>query len=213
MKKAGLFCALLLLLASVSCNMEKRLYRNGWYKEKNVREEFSPAQKNAPAAIEKEKYTGIQFNNPAPVEFFSSPDFIVPAIAPQKVKVLPEENEMCPGDTVRKKMTYREASNSIAKKGSKVHTSAMSIYNLSLISLWTSIFLVPGFVLAIITLSLAASAKKKVRATGDCVDENVDIIDAGKRIAWGVLTGTLIIGIVVLALWVILLAINSLPGS
>jgi hypothetical protein len=192
------FCCLVLL---GSCTMEKRLYRNGWYKENKARTALSISRNSSENLPEEKEIAGMQRSKPATGEIPSSLDLkAASTITIQTVKQLTAKNKVQPGDTARKKMTYQQARDTIEQKGRTIHPSAMNIYNLSLISLFASIFLVPGLVLAILTLCLAASAKRKVIATGDCVNENLDIIDAGRRIAWGVVAGTLIVGIILLTI-------------
>jgi hypothetical protein len=195
------------LLAFASCNMEKRLYRDGWYKEKNTQHAFSTKQQTiTEAAITNE----IQEVPPLPDSILpaaTKTDTAIPfpASIKEKIETLRKTKKELEGDPIIK-MSYADARASMAKKGCKPNSTVMAFYYMSLISIiccWFGF----GFLMAIIGLIVSVFAINAA-AKGDCVEENMAIVKAGRRICWGVIIGTLILALLVLS---IVLAILSSP--
>ncbi len=179
--------------------MEKRLYRNGWYHEKNKGVSYSrgfseSANENS---IEKsdsvtlEKLISNSSKNP---EIRDSN----PIVSLQNKNQSIQEIKSNSGDPIVK-MTYSQARVEMAKKGCQPNEAATNTYYLSLasiISVWFGI----GLLLTIFTLFYSVYAINKVIASGDCIEENLAIIKAGRRICWGIIIGMLILASIVIGI-------------
>lgn len=198
------------LLAFASCNMEKRLYRDGWYKERNKQNSFSAKQQIVPEAAITDEIQAKKVSH--------QPDSILPTIAKtdsaipfpvlikEKIKTLQETKKELDGDPIIK-MTYADARASMAKKGCKPNPTVMAFYYLSLVSIiccWFGL----GFLTAVIGLIVSVFAVNAAARDGNCVEENMAIVKAGRRICWGVIIGILILTLLVVS---IVLAILSSP--
>lgn len=214
MKNVSFFILAITLLLATSCNMEKRLYRNGWYIEKNKSHSFS-----ATPGISQET---VVANEIQPEELPSTihpetlpptPDTLVPAVensdrsariteVKQKIKALRKEKQEMAGDPGR--MTYAQARASLAKHNCEPNRFAMTVYWMSFASIFASVFGF-GLIVALVALLLSVFAINSVVAADSCVDANLAIIEAGKRMCYGVLIAWLILSVLTLLFVLILL--------
>jgi hypothetical protein len=107
------------------------------------------------------------------------------------------------------RMTYAQARKQMAEKGCKPNGMAMAIYYMS----WASVVLCwfgLGFILALVTLLLSIFATENVLKEGSCMDENLAIIAAGKRICLLLLIWTAIITVLT---FLLILGILALVGG
>ncbi|CAN5885575.1 hypothetical protein BH11BAC7_BH11BAC7_07270 [soil metagenome] len=199
MKDLLLFLVLFCLLTGTSCNMEKRLYRNGWYVEKNKKSSFT----NTP-----ETTSGSFIANEIKQQTKSSlPDTVLqverntsnPPLVKleQKIKKLRKVQTQMRGPVPR--MTYSQARAAMAKQGCTPNKAAKTVYIMSIISA-AGMFFVFGIFLVFVTLILAVFAADRVVEDGSCVNENLAIVEAARRICLGALIGMLILVFVFLAL-------------
>jgi hypothetical protein len=194
------FLLFTVLFVSGSCNMEKRLYRNGWYTERTHHVPSSQEQATgntiAPTDITSKDSIPVQDSiaaaSPVKRDTIFSP-------LEKKLKELRQKQKALQDDPIVK-MTYAEARASMAKKGCQPNKAATTVYFLSLASLITLLFGI-GFFLIIGTLIYSIFAINKVVADGNCVEENIAIIKAGQRICWGILIAMAIIALSVAALF------------
>ena len=215
MKALIIFLAAACMLLAASCSMEKRLYRNGWYIEKQTPKSFpaSPGISQKPFAAGK---AGQKETAAIILEEDSAVICSAPAADTSSFKSKLQEKRKIKtttkGDPLVK-MTYTQARASMAKKGCGPDRFAMTIYLMSLGSVFTLLFVV-GYLLAIATLVTSIFALRKIRAAGGpCMEENIAIIKAGRRISWGVVIFFFIAAIIFMLALVSFLTLSSLPGS
>ncbi|HEU4719414.1 MAG TPA: hypothetical protein VFU15_16330 [Bacteroidia bacterium] len=212
MKKLTLY-ALVMTLLLFSCSMEKRIYRNGWYVDRhstattkgNVQQANDdktftaaapvPTQDTlqpSPDSTSLKKTTVDDSTNSPPSfrEFFRS----------MENKVLP------PGDGDGRPMRYSEARRSMKDKGCPPNQMAQTVYFMAWASIAATFLGGAGILLAIITLILSIFAMQNVYDNpDDCVDENIAIIKAARRIALIYLLAAVVAGLAafVILLWAI----------
>ena len=175
------------LLVAGSCNMEKRLYRNGWYTERTHHSSFSK-DKEIPDTVVVKEISPAKENNPSvndstqPVKILPGKHAAIFSAVDKNPGRLREITGKSPGDSLGK-MTYAQARASMARKGCTPDKSAMTVYYLSVASIMSLIAGI-GFFLAIATLIYSIFAINKVVQEGTCVEENIAIIKAGKLLCW-----------------------------
>jgi hypothetical protein len=207
MKKAALFSVMVLLLTLVSCNMEKRLYRHGWYKEHSHTLSRTENKFVTPAPEIKLQSADTATADPA-IAIHTSADTIILAAVPDSAETTPLKEwrkKLDDSPIFGKKMSYAEAMASMAKKGCTPNKFAKTIYLLSILSLvlcWLSGI---GILLALITLALSIFAIDSVLAGGTCVEENLAIIHAAQRNCWLLLLIVAILTILLISFVLILL--------
>lgn len=101
-----------------------------------------------------------------------------------------------------KRMTYSEARISMAAKGCTPHRSAMAVYYMSLVSLF-SIIIGIGFFMSLVTLLISIFAIEKVLADGECVEENIAIIETGRRLCLFAFIGMLLFAVLFFAFFML----------
>lgn len=215
MKKFVLLLLPVCLLLAASCNMEKRLYRQGWYVEKNR------AQSSSAPGVHKENNVAPFSEKEVPEVTAALPDTLLPAEEKSVIPVTRTEKLQKKIESLRlvkkslrtdpgKRMTYSQARISMAAKGCTPHRSAMAVYYMSLASLF-SIIIGVGFIMSLFTLLVSIFAIEKVLADGQCVEENLAIIEAGRRLCLFAFIGMLIM--VVLAFGFFILYFVSAMGG
>lgn len=205
-----------LALAFSSCSMEKRLYRNGWYTEHSQKVSHSQSIPAASSETDENLLTDPPTTKPelrdttiiidpfaiktdSSVKNHSKPFFI-------------EEIEKKLGDDPepkKKRMSYSDALASMSKAGCKPNKAASAIYWLAIISIiccWWGF----GIIMAIVTLIMSIFAINKVAADGMCVEENIAIIKAGRRICWIMLLSIVVAAILITS---IVLSILNMTNS
>jgi hypothetical protein len=186
------------ILLTVSCNMEKRLYRNGWYIEKNKPHTLTanPGSNPVSGASAYEQY-----EKPVSIPVSAAADSSVvtnttvnPVIEPQVPDTsLPKKDV--------KTMSHRELIKSMKEKGcQKPHESANLMYWLAIASICLFWFLPLSLILALVVVAVSESAEEKVIASGECPRENLELIRRGRRMARGFLFVALFVGIALVAL-------------
>lgn len=203
MKKLVIFLLpVCVLFGASSCNMEKRLYRKGWYLGKNTTASFSakPEIKQQPAdsADADEKHvTPVNTQGDSAI-IKKTPVTPGPQAIKKQLQVLFKIKKEPQSDPIVK-MSYAEARAEMAKKGCKPHPMAMTVYYMAVASAILS-WLGLGIFGAIITLVISIFAIEAVVKSGSCIDENIAIIRAGRRICYIMLLIYAILTILVLAL-------------
>lgn len=183
-KWIGFVFPLFLYAIISSCNMEKRLYRNGWYMENRKEKDHSVAVLNSISLVKTFSETKIK-----PKDSIEKKQTIAPQIKRtiDSARVL----QRMLRDTVVKKlysnpngrMTYDEAKGRMTKEGCTPDTMADVTYYLGIASC-VLVISGGGFFFAIITLIVAFFAKRSlIRKKSDCIEENLAIINDGKRLA------------------------------
>jgi hypothetical protein len=182
MKNVPLLLLTLFLLSAMSCTMEKRLYRNGWYSEhskKIIHTENQPgaAIENQDAALT--GHPAADTNSPFTVRVDTTiqSSFSIPV----KVSAAEKTDDKVQNDPPSHRMTYAEAVAAMAKKGCKPHKFAATVHFLSLLSIATCWFAFLSLPLVLTTLVLCHFATAKVVADANCVDENLAIIKSAQR--------------------------------
>ncbi len=202
-----LFLPVCFLLTITSCNMEKRLYRNGWYIEKNHSKIFSSPGIREDENISlpgKEFFEDTSLAQPGTIlAVVEKP--VIPETRTAKLKkkiesirLLKKSLRADPG----KRMTYSQARIAMAAKGCTPHRSAMAVYYMSLISVF-SIIIGVGFIMCLVTLLISVFAIEKVLADGKCVEENLAIIESGRRICLFAFIGMLIAAVLLFAFFML----------
>jgi hypothetical protein len=183
MKNASFLLLTLFFISAMSCSMEKRLYRNGWYTEHSKK--ITHAENHPGAAIENQDValalTGhptADTNSPVmPVDTTMQSPYSIPV----KISAVKKTDEKMQGDPPSHRMTYAEAVAAMSKKGCKPHKFAATVHLLSLLSIGTCWFALISLPLVLTTLILCHFATAKVVADGNCVDENLAIIKSAQR--------------------------------
>lgn len=202
MKKLLLFLLPVFLLLATSCHLEKRLYRSGWYIEKNTQQAFT--------AQTGDTLKPVVTNEIQQKEVLASHDTVIPAAenqnpqaipltkkVTQKINDLRKVQKQLRGDPQR--MTYAQARASMAKQGCTPNSAAKTVYILSIVSVISILFGV-GLILMVVTLIISVFAIDRVIEDGTCVTENIAIIEAGRRIIFGTLIAMFILGLIALLL-------------
>jgi hypothetical protein len=193
------FLTVSVLIAFSSCSMEKRLYRNGWYTDhttllnkKNESVEL-PAQakteatrnkiqsapeivsSNASAQMETTDVIAVPENSKAGKAIHSGPiKEVIGQIRQKYTRGLNDPN----------RMTYSQAKKQMAEKGCTANSMAMATYYMAWISVFSTLLLGFGVILCLATLILSIFAINSVVKSGSCVDENLAVIAAAKRICF-----------------------------
>ncbi len=196
-----------LALAVSSCSMEKRLYRKGWYSEhfqktsdiqNNLVQQNEIPENVEPKSILPSDKSNIVTNS------------AIPPRDQQKISSTPNSKKINPIEKIKKKldddpekkkkrMSYADAVAAMSKAGCTPNKAATTVYWLSIISIaacWLGI----GLLLAIVTLVISIFAINKVAKDGNCVEENIAIIKAARRICWALLLSIILGTILIVAL-------------
>lgn len=194
---------LILLLAGLSsCSMEKRLYRPGWYTEKHHGTSAVAAQKEDalqpdPSPVVTEKQT----NDTSGVTVASVPasEKTQPASVKKEEPKKKKITEAIWPPNGERPISYREARRRMEEQGCTPQPFALAIYWMA-ISSAILVYFGFGLLLMIATLILSIFAVNSVYESGSCVDENIAIIKAGRRIIFVTLMVMLALAIVITAL-------------
>lgn len=191
--KRCLFLLLALCTVAVSCNLEKRLYRSGWYFEKNKPHTFTaelPANdpiSSASAYEQHEKSNAIPAAIPAADAIDSTiitPPLVDPVMLPQAHDTTLPKKDI-------EKMSRRELLKSMKDKGcTKPNSTADTLYWLSILSICLFWMFPVALILAIVVIILSDSAEEEAMK-GDCPRENIALVRKARRIAIGFLLVTL----------------------
>jgi hypothetical protein len=200
-----------LLFAAASCNMEKRLYRKGWYTER-IQKSSAP-ESNLDAAAPATGKTEIPVSKPISPHTDHSPTITEetktssPGSMPQTQL---ETDTVKPGEKPDyKKMSRRELVKSMKGKGCAPNKHANTVYWLSIISVCLCWFPPLSLLLAITTLVMCGPAQKDVMVAGECPRENLELIRKAKRNSWFLIIGTLAV-FFVLIVSLVAFAVNSI---
>ncbi|HTL82242.1 MAG TPA: hypothetical protein VL651_11080 [Bacteroidia bacterium] len=203
MKKLFALAFIMITILS-SCDMQKRLYRNGWYTGRNdqkvshVLTTNNSADRNFTEA-EPDPASDLKISLDT-ASAISQPALKQKAFAP--VHQLKQKLEQLKKQDDPKKMSYGEARESIAAKGSKPQPLAEVSYYLA----WAGVFsawLGLGLLLLLAALLVSIFATNKTIKDGNCVDENLAIIARAKRICvialiWGAIVFAIVLGVFLL---------------
>ncbi|MBI3510536.1 MAG: hypothetical protein HY064_07720 [Bacteroidetes bacterium] len=213
-----LFIPVLFLFSS--CNMEKRVYRNGWYKENHhdvhqysTTLASTTADENSAAVVSTGilKPVALQQKDSALVLSKDS-SAVKEKLTVASVYKRAEKKITGDDDPKKKKMTYGEAKKSMAEKGCKADPLVTTVYWMawgSVASVWFGF----GLLLCIATLILCIFADDNAAASGNCADENLAIVEDARHICILTLIWTLIIFALVLLLVLGIVAIAAANGA
>ena len=214
MKKlsAFLLVPILVLIVLSSCSMEKRLYRNGWYSENSKKPEHIYKRDDVSATTDftnEKSVTADSVSTQTKVDQnnASSNSKTVGAKNNPPIKAIISKirNRTSRKSDNPARMPYAQAKKQMADKGCKPNALATAVYFMSwasVLSCWLGI----GILLCIATLILAIFATNDVVKKGNCVDENLAIINDGKRICYITLIVAAILAAIALLTFVLLFA-------
>jgi hypothetical protein len=207
--KPLVFVLLAFLMVAVSCNVEKRLYRNGWYIEKHNHGPFTAANQTfagSSVEISQQKiFAAGQANDSIKPE----PKSISNTSAAEKIsKPVEKLKAKLQDDPHPKKMTNAQARKAIADKGGEPDSMATTLYTMSLLSVFTLLFGV-GLILGIITLVISVFTIRRIKMEGGpFAAENIAIIKSARRICWGVIAfGIVALSLLLLSLYLFINAV------
>lgn len=177
----------------VSCTVEKRHYRSGWFIERIDRAEHFleqqcpvsyPKPDSAISSEEKKQDSSQTF--PAAD---SRSEFVFPneKSNPSDTNGNAEKSAQQITRDPLPKMSYKEATTRMREKGCMPNQYANTVYWMALLSIPLMIFTGIGFLLVILSLILSFPAEKKVLESGECVEENLALIRTARRLSAGIL--------------------------
>ncbi|HET6992425.1 MAG TPA: hypothetical protein VFJ43_13915 [Bacteroidia bacterium] len=181
--------------------MEKRLYRKGWYVEHDlaiVSVQNNPVPRNNFVQVNgiHEKFQQAQIIAIHKTEIDTN-------VIVRKRKQTSSDEQTANGSG--KRMTYRQAKEKLDEKGVSPNDRANTLFWLSVASIPLFLFSGIGIFIAIGVLLFSGSAKEKIIAAGgNYTSENLAIVNAAKRIAWGVVITEIALGIIGIALILLL---------
>lgn len=191
------------ILTTASCNLEKRLYRNGWYIEKNKPYTLTATPGSNPVS------------GASAYEQYEQP-VLTPGVAADSSSVVtnnavdPVTKSQAPDSSLSKeeikKMSRRELVKSMKAKGcAKPNESANILYWLAVVSICFCLFPPLSILLALVVLLICPSAEKEVIAKGECPRENLALINKARWMARGLIFITLLAFIALFALVITLI--------
>lgn len=170
--------------------MEKRLYRKGWYFEKNKPHPFTAALPvDDPVSGTSAFEPG---EKPAEVPAAAAEDSTVVTPAAADPVIQPQAHDTTLPKKDVEKMSRRELIKSMKEKGcAKPNSTADTLYWLSIITVCLFWMLPLALILALVVILLSDSAEEEAMKS-DCPRENLALVHKARRIAKGFLFVVLI---------------------
>lgn len=192
--KKRIFFLLPLILLLASCSMEKRLYRNGWYNEKSHKTEHTFANSSKSDTITAKENPSSSVAGDTHEQAGQNGNVATPSNSTIENQGTVHGNPVKEAiELVRKKytrklndpnrMTYAQARKQMADKGCKPNSLAMASYYTAFASVILLFFGI-GLFVCLAALVIALIATNDVIEKGSCVEENLAIIQAAKRICY-----------------------------
>ena len=194
MKKQFFLSGLFLLLLFSSCNLEKRLYSNGWYSGKSrnsnvekpiIHYQSKSEQKSVSTTnqISQQNYQEQSGNAEIKVLPAISAGETTPKINPIKEAINSIRKKYSRNLNDPNRVTYAQARKSMADKGCTPDGLVMATYYMA----WASVILCwfgIGILVCLAALIMSIFATNRAAASGTCADENLAIVKAAQRICY-----------------------------